>query len=254
MDRPVKNLLQHRHKEEDRRKERSHGDAMDEVFDRRTMLAVGRFVTRGLMNEVDFSISTGKVANVFRVTSREGYRALKVYRISNAVFRSLPPYLLHELREEVGSDSFGRMVFAWVRREFMALEDCREAGVPVPAPVEYYRNIFLMEFMGAEGLPYPPLFRCTVEDPRALLDALTKAVRDMTVRAGLVHGDLSPFNVLYYEGKIALIDLGETVARDHPAAKGLLQRDAENFAKYFKRQGVSISPQEMFQRMGGTEL
>ncbi len=251
---PVDAFLRRRHKEEDRRKERSHTDAMDEVFDRRTLLAVGRFITRGLMTEVDFSISTGKVANVFRVSSKDGYRALKVYRVGNAVFRGLPPYLLHELREEVGSNSFARLVFAWVRREYMALKACREAEVPVPEPYDYHRNVFLMEFMGEGGLPFPPLFRCEVEDPERLLNDLTRAVRNMVTRAGLVHGDLSPYNVLYFAGRIALIDLGEVVAREHPMARELLLRDAENFTKYFNRQGVKLTTQEMFDRMGGTEL
>ncbi|MCL4325021.1 MAG: hypothetical protein M1144_06140 [Candidatus Thermoplasmatota archaeon] len=244
----------HKTKEEERRKERSHKDVMDEVFDRQTLLTIGKLVNRGLFETVDFSVSTGKVANVFRVSSKEGYRALKTTASGNAVFRNMPPYLQHELREEVGSNSFGRLVFAWVRREFMALANCHEAGVPVPAPIEYYRNTLLMEFVNEGGFPYPPLFKCRVESPAALLEDVIKAVNSMVTKAGLVHGDLSQYNVLYHEGKIAIIDLGEAVEKSHPMAKGLLLRDAQNFAKYFNKLGVVISPEEMFQRMGGASL
>jgi len=245
----------HKERTEERRKESAQRDVRDEVFDRTTLLAISRMVSRGMFSQVDYSISTGKVANVFRVTSSTGPRALKVYRISNALFRSVPPYLLHELREEVGSNSFGRLVFAWGRREFMALKACHEAGVPVPEPIDYFRNLLLMEYKGdAEGLPWPPLIKCVVEKPEMVMKQIARAVRTMVTKVELVHGDLSPYNVLFDGKKIALIDLGETIETTHPQAKGLLQRDAENFAKYFTRLGFSISSESLFEKMGGKEL
>jgi RIO kinase 1 len=239
---------------EERRKESAQRDVRDEVFDRTTLLSVSRMVSRGMFSQVDYSISTGKVANVFRVTSSSGPRALKVYRISNALFRSIPPYLLHALREEVGSSSFGRLVFAWARREFMALKACHEAGVPVPEPIDYFRNLLLMEFMGEEGLPWPPLIKCVVEKPEVVMKQITRAVRTMVTKVEMVHGDLSPYNVLYDGKRIVLIDMGETIATDHPEAKRLLERDADNFAKYFSRLGLSVSSENLFERMGGKKI
>lgn len=240
-----------REREEERRKERSHHDVRDEVFDRRTLLAISRLVSRDLLQQVDFSISTGKVANVFRVTSADGPRALKVYRVGNAVFRSMPPYLLHDLREEVGSNSFGRLVFAWARREFMALKKCREADVPVPEPIEWYRNLLLMSFVGKDGLPFPTLIKSEVKNPEKLCRELCTIVRKMTRGAELVHGDLSPYNLLYDGRHLTLIDMGESLPVSHPQAAALLRRDAANFAHYFGRLGLTIGPDELFAKMGG---
>lgn len=239
---------------EKRRKERSHADVRDEVFDRRTLMAVSRMVSRGFFSQVDYSISTGKVANVFRVTSAKGPRALKVYRVGNALFRSMPAYLLHDLREGVGSNSFGRLVFAWARREFMALKKCQEEGVPVPTPVEHYKNLLLMEFLGEGGLPYPTLVKSQIDDPERVLHQITTAVRKMTVKVGIVHGDLSPYNVLYDGKHIILIDMGESISAKHPEAKVLLKRDAGILAKYFRKLGVDIETADMFTRLGGDQL
>jgi RIO kinase 1 len=252
----VEEMLFPRKKErtEDRRKERAHRDVMDEVFDRATLLAVSRLVSHGFLREVDYSISTGKEANVFRVTTPEGPQALKVYRISNATFRNYPPYAVEELRREVGGGSFAKMIFAWARREFQALKACHEAKVPVPRPVTHYRNLLLMEFVGEEGLPSPPLVKASIEDPAATKEELVRAVRAMTEKAGLVHGDLSPFNVLYHRGHPVIIDMGQTLKRTHPQAPALLRRDATNFARYFHRLGVPTDAEELFEAMGGAAV
>ncbi len=241
-------------RKEDRRKERWHRDVMDEVFDRPTLLAVSRMVTSGHFKEVDFSISTGKEANVFRVSGPSGYRALKVYRISNSIFRHLPPWALAEIHREVGGASFQRMIFAWAHREFTSLKRCFEAGVPVPKPIAQFRNLLIMEFVGEEGLPSPVLIKSVVEDPTAVRSEVASASRTMVERAELVHGDLSPFNVLYHRGHAVLIDVGQVLRTDHPQAKEMLRRDATNFARYFTRMGLPTPPETLFTEMGGDLL
>jgi RIO kinase 1 len=247
-------LLFPRRKErtEERRKERSHHDVRDEVFDRLTLLAVSRLVTQGQFQEVDYSISTGKEANVFRVSGRSGFGALKIYRISNAVFRRFPPWALEDLRRTVGPGSFGRLVFAWAHREFTAMKACELAAVPVPRPRIQWRNLLLMDLVGSpQGVPAPPLVHTPLPDPRPFLEELVAAVRRMTEKARLVHGDLSPYNVLVNEGHPVLIDLGQTISVDHPQAPELLKRDALNFARFFRRAGLPVEGDDLFRRMGG---
>lgn len=243
-----------RERKEDRRKERWHRDVLDEVFDRPTLLSVSRMVTAGLFQEVDFSVSTGKEANVFRVSGPPGFRALKVYRISNTIFRNLPPWALVEIHREVGGASFQRMVYAWAHREFTSLKRCHEAGVPVPRPISQLRNLLLMEFVGEEGLPSPPLVKAVISDPEALRKEVADASRKMVEKAKLVHGDLSPFNVLYHEGHAVLIDVGQVIRVEHPQAKELLRRDSSHFARYFTRLGVPTPPETLFTEMGGDLL
>lgn len=240
---------------EDRRKERAHRDVMDSVFDRVTLLAISRLVTHGFLTQVDHSIATGKEANVFRVSSAEGARALKIYRISNSTFRHLPAYALEELRREVGGKSFGRLIFAWCRREYNALAVCHQAGVPVPRPFTSYRNLLLMEFVGdTAGRPAPPMIRSVIADPAVTADEVAAGSHAMVAGAKLVHGDLSPYNILYHEGHPVFIDVGQTLPSSHPQAGDLLRRDSLNLVRYFRHLGVDLEPDDYFARMGGDAL
>ena len=124
----------------------------------------------------------------------------------------------------------------------------------VPKPIEYFRNLLLMEFVGEGGLPCATLVKSVVDKPDAVLRQITRAVRIMTLKAGLVHGDLSPYNVLYDGKHIAVIDMGEAISTKHPEARRLLQRDADIFCKYFVRLGVKTTPEDVFRKMGGEEL
>lgn len=240
---------------EDRRKERAHRDVMDSVFDRVTLLAISRLVTHGFLTQVDYSIATGKEANVFRVASRDGPRALKIYRISNSSFKNLPAYALDELRQEVGGKSFGRLIFAWCRREYNALAACRQAGAPVPQPLTSYRNLLLMEFMGdEEGQPSPPMIRSVIDDPDLAAQEIAAGSRAMVEKAKLVHGDLSPYNILYHKGHPVIIDVGQTLPSNHPQAAELLRRDSLNLVRYFRRLDLDLDPAEYYARMGGDLL
>src|SRR6202521_2877416 len=102
---------------EDRLKEDHQRKLVDEFFDHSTLLAVSRLVTQGQFDSLDYPISTGKEGGVFRASSAAGFRAVKVYRIGNAVFRHLPPYAVEELRREASQRNHARLIYAWTRRE-----------------------------------------------------------------------------------------------------------------------------------------
>ncbi|MGA7923120.1 MAG: RIO1 family regulatory kinase/ATPase, partial [Thermoplasmata archaeon] len=93
-----------------------------------------------------------------------------------------------------------------------------------------------------------------VGDPRALYDDLVTQIGRSIRQAKLVHGDLSPYNVLLHEGHPVLIDVAQSMPWDHPQAEALLRRDVTNFARYFQRLGVETSPEELFHAVGGDEL
>jgi RIO kinase 1 len=233
-----------RHKErfDDRRKEGQHRKLLDEFFDHTTLLTISRLITQGQFESLDFPIATGKEGGVFRATSPNGYRAVKVYRIGNAVFRHLPPYAVEELRREASERNYGRLISAWTRREHTILRKMTAAKVRCPEPSGYLRNVLVMEFIGTDGTPAPRLQDAPVADPDRLYRDLLGHVRRMYHDAGLVHGDLSPYNVLYHEGEPVLIDVAQAIRRDHPQAAALLERDITHFARYLKRLGVDTTP------------
>ena len=236
---------------EDRRKERQQRKLSDEFFDHAPLLAISRLVTQGQFDSLDFPISTGKEGGVFRASGAGGFRAVKVYRIGNAVFRHLPPYAVEQLRREASAHNYARLIYAWTRREHTILRQLRRARVRCPEPSGYFRYVLVMDFIGnAEGLPSPPLQEAVVADPTALYLDLVEQIRRMVVDAKLVHGDLSPYNVLWHEETPVLIDVAQAVASDHPIARSLLERDVIHFARYLKRLGVDTRPETFLEAVG----
>jgi len=256
MSRPQDVVFPHRReREEDRRKEEQHRKLLDEFFDHSTLLAVSRLVNRGLFDAVDHPISTGKEGGVFRATAGPEFRAVKIYRVSNTVFRHLPEYALASLRRESSVKNFGGLIFAWTRREHTILGRLADAGVRAPRPFGHFRNVLVMEFIGSpDGLAAPRLIDAVVEDPATLYEDLVREIGDMARGARLVHGDLSPYNVLFYDGHPVLIDVAQAIPADHPEALRLMERDVRNFAKFLGRLGYSVEPAEFLEAVGGKTI
>ncbi len=244
----------HKERFEDRRKEGEHRKLQDEFFDHSTLLAISRLMSQGEFDSIDYPISTGKEGGVFRASGAAGFRAVKVYRIGNAVFRRIPAYALEDLRREASERNYGRLVAAWTRREHTMLQRMTDAQVRVPQPYGRLRNVLVMEFIGTEELPAPPLQEAEVEDPAALYHELVQQMHRMTHDAHLVHGDLSPYNILWHEGHPVIIDVAQAVSSDHPQARALLARDTANFARYLKRLGFDVGPEEFFAAAGGESV
>jgi RIO kinase 1 len=243
-----------RERREDLRKEGQHRKLLDEFFDHATLLAVSRMISQGFFDALDFPIATGKEGGVFRATKGGEFRAVKVYRIANATFRRLPAYALEELRREASVRNYGGMIIAWTRREHTILTRLKEAGVRAPVPYGHYRNVLVMEFIGTAEGAAPRLKDAMVPDPAALYEDLVYQIGRMVRTAKLVHGDLSPYNTLYFEGHVVLIDVAQAVARSHSAAPRLLERDITNFSKFLGRLGYEVSPETFLEAVGGSEV
>jgi len=240
---------------EDRRKEGEQRKLLDEFFDHSTLLAVSRLVNRGLFDSVDYPISTGKEGGVFRATKGTEFRAVKIYRIGNTVFRNMPPYALESLRRESSAKNYGGLVFAWTRREHTILGRLADAGVRAPRPLGHLRNVLVMEFIGSpDGLAAPRLVDVPIEDPAALYEDLVVQIGRMAREAHLVHGDLSPYNVLLHEGHAVLIDVAQSVPAEHPEAVRLLERDIRNFSKFLGRLGLEVAPEEFLDAVGAKSI
>ena len=254
MPRPVDLVFPRRERFEDRRKDSGQRKLLDEFFDHGTLLAVSRLVNRGLFDLLDYPISQGKEGGVFRASKGSEFRAVKIYRISNTTFRHLPPYALEELRREASASNYGGLIFAWTRREHTILGRLAAAGVRVPAPLAHYRNVLVMEYIGdAEGAA-PRLKDAPIDDPAGLYEELVREIGAMIRGAKLVHGDLSPYNTLFHEGRVVVIDVAQSVRSDHPEARRLLERDLLNFSRYLGRIGFAVAPVDFLAAVGGATL
>ena len=243
-----------RERVEDRRKESDQRKLLDQFFDHATLLAVSRLAGQGLFEAIDYPIASGKEGGVFRAHQGEELRAVKVYRISNTTFRNLPAYALEELRRESSIRNFAGLISAWTRRENTILTRLQDAGVTVPAPIGHFRNVLVMGFIGDEKGAAPRLKDTPIDDPAALYEDLVTEFERMIRKAKLVHGDLSPYNTLYFEGKVVVIDVAQAVASDHPNARRLLERDIDNFTKYLGRNGFEVESKEFLRAVGGDSV
>ncbi|MGW3769556.1 serine protein kinase RIO [Actinomadura verrucosospora] len=147
--------------------------------------------------------------------------------------------------------SHGRSVAAgqWAHAEWDALNRLWKAGVPVPYPVQVDGTELLMEFIDdGEGGAAPRLAQ--VRPSNELLGVYFEQLRDgmrELARAGLAHGDLSPYNVLAQAERIVMIDLPQVVdIVGNPKGMDFLMRDCHNMATWFTNRGLEIDEQELF--------
>jgi RIO kinase 1 len=136
---------------------------------------------------------------------------------------------------------------SWIAHEYAALQSLSEAGGDVPTPYAIASKAVLMGYMGDEFLAAPTLNTVTlsVDELRPLFERVLKNV-DLLLKQGWVHGDLSAYNILYWQGRIALIDFPQVVpARDNRNAYALFERDITRLCGYFISQGLSLHPRRL---------
>ncbi|WP_435348273.1 serine/threonine-protein kinase Rio1 [Haloarchaeobius sp. HRN-SO-5] len=225
------------------------------VFDDATFAALYKLVQDGWVDALGGPISTGKEANVYTALGGERSAtmldtespevAIKVYRINASDFRDMRDYLVGDPRFEGIGSKKSQVVVAWVRKEYANLERARKAGVRVPTPLAVERNVLVMEYIGAEEGRAKRLTEVTVENPQTAYEVVREYMRRLN-RAGLVHGDLSEYNMVIHEGELVVIDLGQAVTVHHPNADDFLRRDCRNVAAFFSRQGLDVTGDELY--------
>ncbi|WP_424002086.1 serine/threonine-protein kinase Rio1 [Haloarcula salina] len=214
------------------------------VFDDATYGALYKLVQDGHIDAFGGPISTGKEANVYTALSGDEEVAVKVYRINASDFTDMRGYLDGDPRfEGIGSDK-KKVVTAWVRKESSNLKRARRAGVRTPKPIAVERNVLVMEYLGTEEGRAKRLNEVHIENPETAYEVVKEYVRRL-YDAGLVHGDLSEYNVVFHEGQLYIIDLGQAVTIHHPNAEEFLERDCRNVANFFARQGVDATPEDL---------
>lgn len=136
---------------------------------------------------------------------------------------------------------------SWIAYEFKTLEMLHESGADVPQPFALEKNSILMEFVGDAANAAPPLSHIAL-DPDEALPLFERVVRnlDILLTNERIHGDLSAYNILYWDGEIKLIDFPQVVIPEsNPASWGIFQRDVTRICQYFAAQGVARDPKKL---------
>ncbi len=224
----------------------------DDVFDDVTLLALYKLVHKKWISVVGGSISTGKEANVF-YAERDGTPvAIKIYRIRTANFNAMGEYIRGDRRFSNVKKNRKDLIFAWTKKEFSNLARAREAGIPVPEPLVWDRNILIMSFIGEGERPYPHLRNADITDPQRIYGQIIGYIETLYTKAELIHADLSEFNILYGDQPY-LIDMGQSVTRDHPRALPFLMRDIRNINRFFKNRCEVRGDEEIFNAITGLD-
>lgn len=200
----------------------------------------------GLIDSVTRQLMSGKEATVFVVHCGDEVLCAKVYKEANKrSFRQSVDYTegrkvknSRQARAMAKGSKYGKQAQeeAWQSAEVDALYRLADAGVRVPKPYNFYEGVLIMELVtdnAGNAAPRLNDLTFTAEDARRHHHTLIKEVVRMLC-AGIVHGDLSEFNILLGSEGPVIIDLPQAVdAAGNNHAKSMLERDVNNLATFF---------------------
>lgn len=242
------------------------------------------FYNQELISDVLALVKGGKEANVYRCAAHqatgETWLAAKVYR----------PRMFRNLRNDkqyrqgrLTLDGYGRAVdprdvrlqkainqksnlgeqvahTSWLMHEYTVMEMLYRQGAAVPRPIASSDNAILMQYIGGAYGAAPTLHEVDLEgdEVRPLFAEVMRNVALM-LHNGRVHGDLSAYNILYWEGNITLIDFPQVVnshitkethiigSSVNPQAYDILARDITRVCEYFQKYGIAHNPKAITQ-------
>lgn len=129
---------------------------------------------------------------------------------------------------------------SWIAYEFQTLETLQAAGADVPQPYAMEKNAILMDYIGDIDMAAPTLNSVSLErdEVKPLYDRVIQNI-DLLLANQCIHGDLSAYNILYWDGDITLIDFPQVVQPEsNPAAWTIFLRDVNRICQYFAAQGL----------------
>ncbi len=208
----------------------------------------------GVISEVMRPLKSGKEASVYVVRAGDQVLCAKVYKdMAQRSFQARVQYQegrrirgSRQTRAIVKASKFGRreQETAWKNTEVDVLYRLDAAGVSVPKPHGYFHGVLLMDLVtDAEGFSAARLGEVELS-PEQARDFHTRLIRDVVrmLCLGLIHGDLSEYNVLVGEGYPVLIDFPQVVsAEGNNAARAMLLRDVHNLRDCLGRSATELN-------------
>ncbi len=198
----------------------------------------------GLASEVGQRLGSGKEADVYLCRDNGRLTVVKVYRLYRTAHRGGRPIKLETMGQRALTE-FDLLYYAW------------QGGARVPEPGRRVENMFSMQYLGTREAAAPMLQHVRLERPEAFLSATLDGIVALT-EAGIIHSDLSPFNILVHGNKPWFIDLAAGIRVDRlgtPAwvrlnqAFTALGTGARSLQRYFGRYGLSLDDADLLTRV-----
>jgi len=211
---------------------------MHNVFDEFTNRTIFKLISEGYFEGLESTISPGKEANIFSAKRKDKSRVMvKIYRLEACDFNHMYDYIKEDPRYTDIKGKKRKVIFFWVQREYRNLLKAREANVNVPTPLTFKNNVLVLEFIGKEDIIAHRLSVDAPKNPKKFFDKIIENIKKL-YKAGLVHADLSAFNILNNDEEPVFIDFSQATTLDSSRAKEFLKRDIKNICTFFRKLGL----------------
>lgn len=220
------------------------------VFDNYTRRLLYRLSSQGHFDELLSPVSIGKEANIFTAKTKTGNLIIvKIYRLESCNFNKMYDYIRTDRRFESLKKQRRKIIFAWVTREYQNILKAREAGIKVPTPLTVKDHVLLLEMIG-DKTPAPKLKDAVLKNERDFANKLIKTMKKLCSN-GLVHGDLSEYNILVHNEVPVLIDFSQGTTHKDPNYEEYWHRDIKNISKFLiNKIGVDMSEEKIQKEIG----
>ncbi|MEM3725806.1 MAG: RIO1 family regulatory kinase/ATPase [Candidatus Bathyarchaeia archaeon] len=192
-------------------------------------LAINALVKAGALEAFGKPLGVGKEADVYDALDPKGERiAVKFHRLGRISFRQTKRKRGY-ITEKASWLYQSRLA---AEREFQALRIVFPCGVAVPKPISQNRHVIVMGMIeGAELAEWKE-----IPAPKKVLKEILRNVRKTYLKAGVIHADLSEYNIILKpDMHVLIIDWPQYVTKEHPNAQQLLMRDVKNVLQFFER-------------------
>ncbi len=224
-------------------KSREEWKIYENVFDKFTINLLKKLSSQGYFEELETPIALGKEANVFIARKKDDSKVIvKIYRLENCNFNKMLTYIKQDERYYNLKRNKRNIVFNWVQREYRNLLFAREV-IRVPTPIVFKDNIIVMELIGEPIAPQ--LKNMAPKNPKTFMKNVLKQIK-LLWKQGLVHGDLSAFNILNNEDNPIFIDFSQGTLTKSNDSLDLLRRDLKNINSFFKKLNISFDEEKVF--------
>jgi len=221
---------------------------MNAVFDLFTEKNLFKLISEGYIEGLHSPLSIGKESNVFTAKKDDETRIVKIYRLQTCDFNRMYDYIKADPRYAGLTNRRREVIFAWAHREYRNLLKAREAEVRVPTPYTVMQNILIMEFIGDDEGAAQKLKNAVPKDPEKFFKDVIEQMRRL-YKAGIVHADLSAFNILNWQEKPVLIDMSQSTPLDNPNSTEFLKRDIRNICIFFRKYGVEADEEAVLKKV-----
>ena len=215
---------------------------MHNVFDEFTNLTLLKLISKGYIDGLESTLYVGKEANIFTAL-REGKRVIaKIYRLETCDFNRMYDYIKYDPRYQGLKKKKRKIIFSWVQREFRNLMKARQAGVRVPMPITFLNNVLVIEFIGKDEIALKLKDSIPKNKKKffnEIIDNMKKLYKD-----GLVHADLSSFNILNFNEEPVFIDMSQATTTEDVRSREYLERDINNIITFFNKLKIKINKEK----------